>query len=121
MSSIVDELHSLKNAAAAEIVARVSDLGEKYQGLATQVRHKISGGSNGPKPPFPTADSDKRVVEVAILAILVDEMSYAPSAGQRLKQIEQAEMACVRLNISYDEVVRCSKRAPELVKVFVER
>jgi hypothetical protein len=118
MSSIVSDLHSLKNAAAAEIIARISDLAEDHQGLASRVRQVVTGGTNGPKPIFPTADSDKRTVEVALLGILVDEISYAPSAPQRSSQIEQVELACRRENISYDEVVRCSRRAPELVKLF---
>jgi hypothetical protein len=118
MSSIVDELHSLKNAPAAEIIVRISDLATERQGCATQVRQALSGGANGPKPPFPTADSDKRAVEVAILGILVDEISYAPSAGQREKQLQQVEGACARLNISYDDVVRCSRRSSQLAKIF---
>jgi hypothetical protein len=118
MSSILSDLHSLKNAAAAEIIARVSDLAEQHQGLASHVRQAITGGTNGPKPVFPTADSDKRTVEVALLGLLVEEISYAPSALQRGSQIEHVELACKRVNISYDEVIRCSRRAPELVKLF---
>src|SRR4051812_13103465 len=118
MSSILSDLHSLKSASAAEIIARVSDLAEQHQGLASHVRQLITGGGNGPKPVFPTADSDKRTVEVALFGILVDEISYAPSAPQRGGQIEQVELACARLNISYEEVIRCSRRAPDLVNLF---
>jgi hypothetical protein len=117
MPSIVSQLYSLKNASAAEIIAQIEDIAEQRQGLAAQVR-QIFGGSNGRQAVFPPAATDARAVQIALLAILVDEMSYAPSAPQRHDQIKEVETACSRLNVSYEDVLRCSRRAAELAKVF---
>ena len=113
MPSIVADLYSLKTASAAEIIGRISELSATLQGMASQVRQSLSGGSNGPKPLFPSSPSDERVLQIALLAILVDEMSYSASSPQRHDQVRQVEDACARLGIDYDDVVRASRHAPQ--------
>lgn len=118
MPSILTDLLALKNASGAEIIAKLSDLSEQHQGLASQIRQVFGGGGNGRRETLPRTTSDAQTVLVALLAVLVDEISYSPSANIRASQLKEVESACERLNLDYDEVVKCSKRAPKLTELF---
>jgi hypothetical protein len=118
MPSIVSELHPLKNASGAEIIARLEDLAQQHQGLATQVRQVFGSSGNGRRPLFPPTNSDSKTVLIALLAILIDEISYSPTAPQRAGQISEVESACARLDIFYDDVLHGSRRAADLAKIF---
>jgi hypothetical protein len=118
MPSILSELYPLKTASADEIVAETDKIADRLQGFATQVRQVISGGSNGRNAISPGGTSEKKAMQIAILAILLDEMSYAPSVVQREGQVGTIEQVCARLNVSHDEVMRCSRRAAQLVKAL---
>jgi len=118
MLRIVSDLHSLKNASAAEMIAKLSDLSQQHQGLAAQIRGVFGGGGNGRRESLPRTVSDAQTVLVGLLAVLLDEISYAPSANIRASQVKEVESACERLNLNYDEVVQCSRRAAKLTEIF---
>lgn len=118
MGSILSNLKALKTARAAEIVDWLQEVANVNQGNAQKIRLILSPGSNGSKQIFPATNSDIVTVQIALLAILVDEISYAPTAPQRATGLREAELAAASLKISYEDVVRSSRQASALVSAF---
>lgn len=118
MESILSTLHPLKSASAAEIIIRIEELAEELKGFATPITAILNPGGNGNSQIFPPNLTESRVVKVALLALLADEISYAPTAPQRLAQLAEIESASRRMNIYYEDVLRFSRHSAKLTAIF---
>ena len=118
MKSILSELYELKSAAAPEISRAIEELAETKAGFASGIRMVLNPRSNGKAGVAQGGKSDTCLVQVALLAILVDEISYNPSSTQRNDQLDHARRACEALGVDYEEVVFVSRKASLLTEIF---